>query len=209
MGIARETADDAQAFRVAWSFVTRSETWRKSTNGYGGIDASLGLAKQTVRAGGLSPQEFGARRATWLDEQRRASSQTGLAWTYAFAATAETAEDAKEALAVLPEYAPFSPFTYYVGIPDAEIGSVYLLAGDVANAVPHLAKAVANCAAFRHPFVHTRAALNLGQALESKGDPAGACGAYKKVIDRWGSAKPRSLSAERARARSKALSCPK
>ena len=209
VGIARETGDDAQAFRVAWSFTSRSDTWSKSTQGDGGIEASLWLAKQAVRAGGLSQGEFVSRRATWIQEERRNIASTGLTWVYAFGATAETADEAKSALAVLPSFTPLSSFVYYAGIPDAEIGSTYLLAGQVDDAIPYLARAVANCGGFRHPFVHTRAELQLGQALESKGDAKGACGAYLKVLDRWGNAKPRSMSAEKAKARRKALSCAK
>lgn len=207
VAIARETGDDAQAFRVAWDFTRRSDTWSKSTQGDGGIDASLWLARQTVRAGGLSREEFRSRRASWIEEEQKNLAATGLIWTYAFASTAETSEEATAALATLTDYAPLSSFAYYVGIPDAEIGSTYLRAGQVDSAIPYLAKAVANCSAFRHPFVHTRATLQLGQALESKGDARGACSAYAKVVERWGNARPRSVSAENARLRLKALAC--
>ena len=208
-GIARETGDDVQAFRVAWSFVSRSDAWSKSTQGDAGVDASLLLARLSVRAGALSQADFAARRAAWLEDERRNVAQSGLTWTYAFAAPAETKAEAEEALAALPAYQPLSSFTYYVGIPDAEIGRTYLLAGQPDAAIRHLTKAVATCSAFRHPFAHTQAALHLGEALESKGDTAGACAAYAKVIARWGQAKPRSISAERARARSKVLACAK
>jgi serine/threonine-protein kinase len=50
--------------------------------------------------------------------------------------------------------------------------------------------------------------LDLGQALEATGDATGACGAYRKVLARWGNAKPKSVTADKARARSKALRCP-
>jgi tetratricopeptide (TPR) repeat protein len=208
-GIARETGDDAQAFRVAWRFVSRSDAWSKSTQGDAGIDASVALARLSTRDGGLSKAEFVARRSAWLEDERRNVAHSGLAWTYAFAAPAETKEQADEALAALPGYEPLSSFSYYVGIPDAEIGRTYLLAGKADTAIVHLTRAVATCTAFRHPFAHTQAALHLGEAFESKGDAASACSAYAKVIARWGQAKPRSISAERARARSKALGCTK
>lgn len=209
VAIARETGEDAQAFRDAWSFVSRSDTWSKSAQTDSGMDASLWLARQTLRTGGLSREDFVSRRGTWIDGQRRSLAQTGLIWTYAYASTAETKEEANEALAVLPEYTPLSSFVYHAGIPDAEVGSVYLLAGRVDDAIEYLTKAVATCGAFRHPFVHTHAALQLGQALEAKGDPHAACRAYQKVIDRWGHAKPRSISADTAKGRMKALSCGK
>ena len=207
IGLAQEAGDDAQAFRTAASFVSRSDTLSKSALGDAGIDASLRLARLALRKGGLSRSEFDARRATWIDAQKRSVAQPGLTWAYAYAATAETREEADAAFAALPAFAPLSSFAYYVGIPDAEIGSAYFLAGRVDEAVTHLDRAVANCAAFRHPFVHARAAMQLGQALEQKREPRRACDAYRDVVARWGNAKPRSISAERARARMSAIGC--
>ncbi len=207
VGIARETGDLDLASRVAWSFVSRSEAWSQTAQGDAGLDASLALARQTVRAGGLSQADFEARRAAWIVAHRRTLAQRGLVWTYAFAATAETRDEAVAALAALPAYAPLTSFVYYAGIPDAEIGSTYLRAGRVDEALPYLTRAAASCVAFRHPFVHARATMELGQALEEKGETAGACDAYAKVVARWGNAKPRSVSAEKARARRTALAC--
>jgi eukaryotic-like serine/threonine-protein kinase len=209
VGIAHETGDAALAARVAWSFVSRSDTWSKTGQRDGGIDASLWLARQTVRTGGLSPADFEARRAAWIETHLRSIALPGLVWTYAYAAAVETHEEAVDALAALPAYAPLSSFVYYAGIPDAEVGGTYLRAGRVDEALPYLTRAVANCGAFRHPFVHTRAALDLGEALEQKDDTRGACAAYGLVVARWGAAKPRSVSAEKARARMTSLACAK
>jgi serine/threonine-protein kinase len=60
---------------------------------------------------------------------------------------------------------------------------------------------------FHTPFGHVHAALDLGRALEAKNDTPGACDAYAKVLARFGKAKPRSVSAEAARARRSALRC--
>jgi serine/threonine-protein kinase len=49
--------------------------------------------------------------------------------------------------------------------------------------------------------------LYFGEASEQKGDVAAACDAYAFVIARWGNAKPKSVSADEARARSKKLGC--
>jgi serine/threonine-protein kinase len=48
----------------------------------------------------------------------------------------------------------------------------------------------------------------LGQMLEQTSDRDGACAQYASILARWGNAKPRSVTADRARARSKALACP-
>lgn len=50
--------------------------------------------------------------------------------------------------------------------------------------------------------------LLLGRVLEETGDRDGACAQYAAILFRWGNAKPKSVTADKARARSKALSCP-
>jgi serine/threonine-protein kinase len=87
------------------------------------------------------------------------------------------------------------------------IGKVYSLAGRVEEALPYLTRATADCGVLYAPFRHISAHYHLGMALEGKGDTRGACAAYQVVLDHWGNAKPRSLTAEKARARSKALDC--
>jgi serine/threonine-protein kinase len=118
-----------------------------------------------------------------------------------------TAEEARAALDALPEYAPIATSFDTESIQDAVIGHTYVLAGRWAEALPFLQRAVANCDVFFAPLAHTRATLELGAVLETKGDERGACDAYSKVLARWGGAKPRSVTADKARARVKALAC--
>jgi len=82
-----------------------------------------------------------------------------------------------------------------------------LLAGKIDEAIPFLRKATTRCVGMLAPFQQTHAHLWLGQALETKGDTKGACSAYKVVLDRWGNAKPKSLTADQARVRTTALAC--
>jgi len=84
---------------------------------------------------------------------------------------------------------------------------VHLLAGDVDGAIASLERAAASCLALELPFEQTRAQLTLGKALEAKGETARACAAYRAVLARWGRATPRSITAEEARRRSRALLC--
>jgi serine/threonine-protein kinase len=44
--------------------------------------------------------------------------------------------------------------------------------------------------------------------LEQKSDRDGACAQYAAILSRWGNAKPKSVTADKARARSTALACP-
>ena len=51
------------------------------------------------------------------------------------------------------------------------------------------------------------AARDLGRALERTGQREAACASYRRVLDRWGHAKPRSVTADDARARLARLGC--
>jgi serine/threonine-protein kinase len=89
------------------------------------------------------------------------------------------------------------------------VGAAYLLAGQTEEAIRWLEETTKICNGLWFPVEHTRAYARLGQAREAKGDPHGACTAYRVVLERWGSAKPRSVTAEAVKARVKALKCPR
>jgi serine/threonine-protein kinase len=125
---------------------------------------------------------------------------------YAFAATTEAEGIAAAAAAPKPMPRVHSNQFHREGIEAA--GRVLLLAGRAAEAVPLLRAATATCSALEVPVEHTRAFAHLGDALEKTGDTAGACKSYKAVVDLWSAAKPRSVSAETAKARRRALKCP-
>lgn len=91
---------------------------------------------------------------------------------------------------------------------DASAGHVLVLAGRLADAIPFLRRSSANCFLLDEPFMHLHAQLDLGRALDGTGDVAGACEQYSAVLARWGHAKPRSVTADEARARAKSLGCP-
>lgn len=208
----REMGKDVEVRRVAQDFVAHgTEAWTATDTLNPSLNPSLLLLRLTVGPGGLSPEELEKRRAAWIAERLTPSgAYPGRLWIFAYAAPTLTADEARSALAALPRFAPLSSFSI-AGSPDSDayIGHTYLLAGRAEEAVTYLKRAVANCHVFSWPFVMTRAALDLGQALEATGDKPGACGAYKVVLDRWGNAKPRSVTADKAKERVKALSCPR
>jgi serine/threonine-protein kinase len=49
--------------------------------------------------------------------------------------------------------------------------------------------------------------LFLARALEEKGEIKDACASYRVVLQRWGKARPKSVSADLARKRVEALKC--
>jgi eukaryotic-like serine/threonine-protein kinase len=205
-----EIGDVAGARDAASAFTSRASSWTREDAMTHGIDPSFYL---TRIARGAPDGLEGARNA-WVDERLALGAYRGHVWSFAYAAAALSPAEARAALAALPDYAPLSPISMCMsfpildgGIPDAEAGRVYLLADRVDEAIPYLKRAVASCGSFVSPFTHVHAALDLGRALEAKSDKPGACDAYGKVLARFGKAKPRSVSAEAARARRKALGC--
>ena len=95
-------------------------------------------------------------------------------------------------------------------------GRIYALVGDAGRAIPLLRGEEAWCGevpdtmapvSIDTQVVRMRCHLLLGQMLEQNSDRVGACAEYAAVLSRWGNAKPRSVTAEKARARSKALAC--
>jgi serine/threonine-protein kinase len=128
-------------------------------------------------------------------------------WFFAYAAWTRTSEEARAALEALPADG-LPPYNIRFR-PQADAGRVFLLGGRAAEALPYLRIAALGCDGLAEPIGHVEAAYYLGQALETTGNKSGACDAYQTVLHRWGSAKPRSITAEKARERSKTLGCPK
>jgi len=155
------------------------------------------------RAGRISEEDFIAARAAAV-----AASKSSPVWLGYYALPARSAADAREALAALPSFAPLGNIE---GDITAQwlVGRVDRLAGDLDRAVANLRGAVRTCFSLDLSHYHRlRAAAELGEALEAKGDVGGACEAYGIVLARWGGARPRSVTADLARRRSRALQCP-
>ena len=202
-----EVGDATAAQHAAAGFVARSDAW--ATQATDDTDLSLYFARLSYSTRESPPAEFETRRRAWIDARVAAGAYLGRIWSYAYAATALTESEAHAALDVRPRFgmSPGTPAGIYVGSPDAELGRINLLSGNVDEAIVPLKRAVAACDLYDAPVEHVRAALDLGRALEKKGDPAGACEAYGKVLAQWGNAKPRSVTADAAGARVKALAC--
>ena len=212
--IALETGDEEAVRRLASDFVARSGAWQREIYNDHGVDLSLYLSRLTFPPGEPAPPGFEARRRAWVDGRLADGAFRGEVWNYAYASPALTASEARAALDAMNAMGPWTPtpvaanpFATRVGSPEADTGRVYLLAGHVDEAVDHLRRAAAQCDILSSTIDHVRAELHLGRGLELKGDRDGACGAYGKVLARWGHARPRSVTASEARARSKALGC--
>jgi serine/threonine-protein kinase len=129
-------------------------------------------------------------------------------WILAYASAVRSPADAIEALRVLPDYLPLPGVIAHTAGYDGAIGTTYLLADRADEAVPYLRRAVSSCFAVQTSLWQIPARLALGMALEKQDARQAACVAYADLLKEWGDAKPRSVSAEEARRRARALRCP-
>jgi serine/threonine-protein kinase len=204
--VAVESGDVPGAARVAEGFLRRQSAWS------GAPDAASGRMLRVERLAGLvDDAALRAARAEFVQAWTRQSSRVrfvrGAAWVVGYGALVETREDADDALRELPSYAPV-PVGQRTALNDEVLGRALLLGGRADEAAAPLARAAHMCNALDEPFRHVRAQWLLGQALETKGDARGACAAYGEVLSAWGAAKPRSVTAEKARERRAKLACP-
>ncbi len=199
--VSHEMGRDDEAAKHAMSYLSRRELWAPMAL----LEPLPPMLHAQLLAGVITSASHDSLRSEFL---ARSAGERGIAWAATFSPAASSsrahAEAAFAALPAsgLPRELPFFPTG------SLDVAMIQVGAGRYAEAVPRLRAQVNSCVIFHDPVRHVRASLLLGQALEGTGDTPGACGAYRAVVARWGSPNPRSVTAERARARQKALSCP-
>jgi len=171
------------------------------------LDRSLVMQATERLAGAFSRESFIAARDRWLAQnQTRDPVRT---WIEAYARPAESREDANTALAAMPDTHPLLD-VFHMRPYDAEpIGRTLALAGRFDDAIPYLTAATSACNVLNgtDATYSIWAAFDLGHLLEERGDAAGACAAYTRILGHWGAATPRSQSATKALKRKRALGC--
>jgi hypothetical protein len=149
-----------------------------------------------------------------LHDKQVARGGWPFCWTSEEGLFVSGAEQASRVLADVPDSGGWRTSGFF----PLGLGRTFLQAGQPAAAVEPLRAAANSCgiltAELRPAFYEStiwwmRAHVLLGQALEQTGDTPGACAAYAVVMDRWRDAKPRSVTLEKAKERSRALACPK
>ena len=210
--IAVETGHRQRAAALAKEFLERRDVWQSAPHAsdYSLADDSVPVVLSfAYHGGGMPKAEFdralGAFRVKW-DGLLRGGYRPYL-WVYANAAVVETPEEAKEALAALEPASPLPPFIPYGFIPLAAVGRTMWLAGRENEGIDALTHAAHACAAGVHPIPWMHAHAWLAEALAKRGDLEGACRENDVVLARWGNARPASVTADAARARSRALGC--
>jgi serine/threonine-protein kinase len=216
--LAEETRDRQASLEAAQALIAQ----HASANGELGWDPEGdGLALLVARrAGAISQAELDAKRKAWVEQMTGGTTDVQPKWG-ALALRAASASSPEEARAVLESIGcagdargcapPYVVRLFSIKV-DAIVGHAALLAGHVDEALPLLERTAKTCTVTllnEGPGVFTRvhARFELAEALAKKGDVAGACEWYAKVVDQWGAAKPPSVTAENARARMKALAC--
>jgi hypothetical protein len=164
-----------------------------------------------AHAGGALPDaEFTTGRKGWIaswharldDEAWRTAGPVVWAMAFAYPASPEDARAAVQRLASIGPPPPIANRQFWTN--DGPIGELLRVGGRLDDAIPRLQAEASRCT---YDLTRVQAQLGLGQALETKGDGAGACKQYGNVLERWGHARPRSVTADEARARSRALGC--
>ena len=208
-----EMGEPAKAADATAEFSRRMAAWSEPTEG----DWTLAALRYDLLAGRVSRATFAEARTTWMARVRAKWDDAGRSqddafawsqWAMAWGAAVETEGDAREASATMP---PDSASVLETGrwlYVDFVLGKTRALAGDFAAAKVPLLRAANSCSALSESVVVTSAAFYLGLALEGLGDRNGARAAYERVVERWGRAKPRSVTAEKARTRLRALGRP-
>jgi serine/threonine-protein kinase len=210
IALMRETGRVAEAAREADAFLARRGALLDTGN-YAMGEPTVYAWRTKLEGGLITRAAFENERAAWL---RRWPGTTSAEhrihqWLWAHGMSASTAEDAREALAALPDVARGSepPVSQPLRVALwAALGKVHWLAGDARAAIPLLEAASPACMALVDALVHTQTHYRLGAAREATGDRAGACAAYRVVLDRWGRARA-SVTARDAARRVKALDC--
>jgi tetratricopeptide (TPR) repeat protein len=215
LDVALETGDAAATQRIAGDFVARSDAWLREGFVGQNVDLSFLYERLALPADVPPPPAFEARRKKWIDARIAAGAYRGAVFSYAYAMPALTEPEARQAASALAELGPASSVASLgawgpacrLGSPLAATGRLHLLTGKLDEAIASLRAATASCDLYDSTIDHVRASLDLGRALEQKGDKIGACEAYGAVLARWGHAKPKSVTADAARARAKVLGC--
>jgi serine/threonine-protein kinase len=165
--------------------------------------------------GALATDEMEKRRDAWVASWKARvpagvweREKAVIVWVSGFATAVTTPSDAEEALARAPELHAPPPFASEPG-QTPEIGVVYELAGQHARALPFLERGARHCWFMPEYFggFEPRFDLFAARAHEALGHAAEACAFYQRVLDRWGKALPRSVTAEAARAGASHLRC--
>jgi serine/threonine-protein kinase len=213
LALLREIGDAKHAAAIARDFLRRVPGYDDPAGRLGIIAAEQAL----VATGEVTPQDALSRTRSVVEAAAPTFDTSGHGGrTVAGALFAVETEDVATLHEILATYAePLPTLDLAARLDDPSgttwaargLGKALVLTGDVERGLPLLEQASRACDAVDDAFDHVHGLYWLGLAREKHGDAAGACEAYARVLGYWGHARPRSVTADRTRARMKALAC--
>jgi serine/threonine-protein kinase len=208
-----EVGDKAGSARAAETFLGRLPALAVPERFL--VDSTPVFLAYAFAGGRIGAEGLRARRAAWLTRERRRNEKrigpddlTDL-WATAYYVVGEpTRAQADEAFAAFKDLGGESPELLAAsrrpgGWVLETVGGLLLGAGRLDEAIRWLDVAANQC----RITPPVRAQYLLARAHEERGDKAEACAGYATVLREWGQAKPRSVTADAARARIKTLKC--
>jgi serine/threonine-protein kinase len=199
-----------KADEVAADFLRRMPAWTEPSL----TDWTIVFLPYRWRAGSISTADFergaaaweGSFRSKWRGAGRRPDADLDwMVWSSRYGSAVETEAEARDAIAKMPrEIAPVMVTGRWLPV-DLNVGRALVLAGEIERSRPHLERVARSCGAIADPMVFMHGQLYYGMALERAGETQKARAAYEGVLARWGKARPKSVTADKARERLKAL----
>jgi len=210
MDAAEEAGHLDRAGDVAEPFLRRAPVWTVGDPTPELMTYEPAMLGILLRQHRISPADWHARASLWEERVAPRLGRLGT-WSFRWGPASELHDVALEAWRNIPGVSEQTPTFGFNGfdlrMADIQQGRIALAAGEYARAVEVLEPSAKACLSFEQPFANARAQLWLGEAKEHTADKAGACDAYRFVLERWGGAKPRSKTADEARKRARALGC--
>jgi len=203
-----ESNDVLASGGFSYDFVKRARAW--TAESVAQASYPMLMLGRAYTGGALPRSEFVRERAEMLSAAEAAWARAGkprdgyqrsVMWISAHGLAEYAEEDVTDALRALPGFEPLpSPGAISPEI-DAMIGAFYRAAKRPDDALPYLRVITSSCNALVMPFGYAWAHVELGRALEQKGEVNEAIAAYRVVVNMWGGARPRSRALDAARAR--------
>ncbi len=198
--LAIERGDDAEAARLAEEQLRLNQAFPEPELVH---DPTPFLLSAERNAGTITRPQLEAAMADW---RRRWRGEHGASawqlWSIGEAPIVATQKDAEAAIARRP------PLDLLVNVQRRErIARVSLLAGRLDEVAMLLERITKDCNVLADPVGLTRAMFDLAQTRERQGHIEAACGAYAKVLERWGKATPHSVTAASAAVSMERLRC--
>jgi len=206
-----ESGDTAGAADLAETTLAQQEAWSDDRDQrYPKRPWEPALKAVSVAAGRLDPTAYDAWREAWeADRMGPSTLSVGTIWFWSRGLPVRDRVDAEAAVAAVGRFAfQLGALLSHTNNPVLGLGvaRVQRLAG-TPDASASLASLADRCLVLDEPLVPHLARAEAARLAETNGDTAEACRRWGQVVDAWGRAVPRSVTAEEARGRLDALGC--